>query len=109
MHQKDIKRIIRKQLKRNYPNRKQLSKKEKKAIAKAVLEEAIADYEFYQEVEAPIEELIEIQAQVQTEGIMNLKQMERFIEDYSNSNIIISNNYNRSEVFKGCCKDQDYA
>ena len=39
MHHKNIKQIIRKQLKKQYPNWKQLSKKQKKAISKAVLNE----------------------------------------------------------------------
>ena len=50
MHHKDIKAQIRKQLKTNYPNWKRLSRKEKKAIAKMVLDEVIKDYDFSQEI-----------------------------------------------------------
>jgi len=48
MHYKNIKRIIRKQLKKQYPNWKQLSKKQKKATSKAVLNETVAQYDFDQ-------------------------------------------------------------
>ena len=53
MHHKDIKVQIRKQLKTNYPNWKRLSRKEKKAIAKMVLDEVVKDYNFSQEHSAP--------------------------------------------------------
>jgi len=41
MHHKAIKAKIRKQLKTQYPNWQCLTKKEKKAIAKKVLDEAV--------------------------------------------------------------------
>jgi hypothetical protein len=46
MHHKAIKAQIRKQLKTKYPNWKRLSRKQKKAIAKMVLNEAVKDYDF---------------------------------------------------------------
>lgn len=46
MHHKEIKAIIRKQLKREYPNWKRLTKKKKREIANSVLEEVVKGYEF---------------------------------------------------------------
>ncbi len=57
MHHKNIKLIIKKQLKKEYPNWKKLPHKEKKAIAKKVLDVAKAEYDFSQEIEASLGEL----------------------------------------------------
>lgn len=85
MHHKDIKSQIREQLKNNYPNWRNLIFKEKKAIAKKVLKEAIREYDFTQEVGAPIEKLLCIEEQMPTAGIMNLEAMARFIKNHHNS------------------------
>ena len=99
MHHKNIKRIIRKQLKKQYPNWKQLSKKQKKAISKAVLNEAVAQYDFEQDIQIPLEELIGIEEQTQMDGIMNLKEMAHFIDVFNSGKLINFNNYNRSSLF----------
>ncbi len=78
MHHKDIRAQIRKQLKTNYPNWKRLSRKEKKAIAKMVLDEVIKDYDFSQEINTPLSELLGIEDQLPKAGIMDLMAMERF-------------------------------
>ena len=75
MHHKDIKSQIREQLKNNYPNWRSLIFKEKKAIAKKVLKEAIREYDFTQEVGSPIEKLLCIEEQMPTAGMMNLEAM----------------------------------
>ena len=49
MHHKAIKAQIRKQLKTRYSNWDRLSRKEKKSIAKKVLEEVVKDHDFKQE------------------------------------------------------------
>ena len=85
MHHKDIKLQIRKQLKTNYPNWKRLSRKEKKAIAKMVLDEVIKGYDFSQEINTPLSELLGIENQLPMAGIMDLAEMERFIEAHQNS------------------------
>jgi len=51
MHHKDIKAIIRKQLKTNYREWKRLKKREKREIAQKVLDEVLADYDFKKEAE----------------------------------------------------------
>lgn len=99
MHHKDIKRIIRKQLKNKYPNWTRITKKEKKAIAKMVLEEVVSCYDFNQEVEAPIEELLCLEEQMPTAGIMNLEAMARFIKNHEKSKLY-SIHRNRSNVYK---------
>lgn len=55
---------IRKQLKTKYPNWKRLSKKEKRVIAKMVLDEVVKDYDFSQEVKTPLSELLGIDEQL---------------------------------------------
>jgi hypothetical protein len=80
MHHKAIKAQIRKQLKTKYPNWKRLSRKQKKAIAKMVLNEAVKDYDFSRQVDTPLAELLGIQEQLPTAGgIMDLEAMGRFI------------------------------
>ncbi len=85
MHHKAIKAQIRKQLKTRYPNWQRLNKKQKKAIAKRVLDQVVENYNFNQEVITPVEELLGIEAQLPTAGIMDLGEMARFIESHENS------------------------
>jgi len=84
MHHKAIKVIVRKQLKSNYRNWKYLHKKEKRRIARMVLEEVVKNYDFNQEIEAPKPELLGIDNQLHTPSIMNLDEMERFIDSHKN-------------------------
>jgi hypothetical protein len=85
MHHKAIKAEIRKQLKTRYPHWQNLTKKEKKAIAKKVLDETVYNYDFKQDVTTPIEVLLGIESQLPTAAIMNLDEMGRFIEGCQNS------------------------
>jgi len=87
MHHKAIKTQIRKQLKTNYPNWKRLSRKQKKAIARLVLNETVKDYDFSQHVDTPLAELLGIDEQLPTAGIMDLEAMGRFIAAHENSMI----------------------
>jgi hypothetical protein len=88
MHHKHIKLLIKKQLKRKYPHWKTLTKKQKKAITKKVVEEVTAHYDFTQPVTAPIEELLGIEEQVPIAGIMNMEKMAQFIDNCKNSRLI---------------------
>jgi len=64
MKEKDIKRIIRKQLKSNHPNWHRISRKRKKEIVKEITDAVAADYQvFDEEPGIPIEELIGIEQQ----------------------------------------------
>jgi hypothetical protein len=82
MHQKQIKALIRKQLKKEYPNWKRLSNKQKKALAKQVLHAVVAEYDFQQEISTPPEELLGIEEQVPMEGMMTLEEMQAFVDTF---------------------------
>jgi len=96
MHHKNIKLIIRKQLKQQFPNWKNLNRKNKKEISRKVLAEVTTNYDFEQEISAPKEELLGIDQQGPREGILNLDEMAAFIEMINNSNIIKFSKYNGS-------------
>jgi len=85
MHHKAIKAEIRKQLKTRYPHWQRLTKKEKKGMAKKVLDEVVNNYDLNQEVTTPLEVLLGIESQLPTASIMNLDEMERFIEGCKDS------------------------
>ncbi|MCI5139044.1 MAG: transposase, partial [Candidatus Electrothrix sp. AR1] len=55
MHNKNIKRIVRKELKQNYPNWNRLNPKTKKEISRKVLAQVASKYDFKQEISAPPE------------------------------------------------------
>jgi predicted translin family RNA/ssDNA-binding protein len=82
MHHKNIKAIIRKQLKTNYRGWKNLTKRKKKQIAKQVLTEVVADYDFSKEIETAEAELLGIAQQELTSGVMDLDEMARFIDSH---------------------------
>ena len=63
MHYKNIKAIIRKQLKTNYRDWKQLKKREKREIAKKVLDEVVTGYDFSKEIETDKRDLLGIEQQ----------------------------------------------
>lgn len=98
MHHKAIKAEIRKQLKTRYLNWHRLSKKEKKAIAKKVLNEVVTNYDFKQEVTTPVEMLLGIETQMPTAAIMNLDEMGRFIDSHKNSVLFKLNSKKRSPL-----------
>jgi len=57
MQAKDIKRLLIKQLKTNFPNWPRLTKKEKKALAEQAIIEVMADYNTEQSKHVPLHEL----------------------------------------------------
>ncbi len=75
MHPKDIKLIIRKQLKKQFPNWKRLSRKEKKEIA------------------------LGIEQQMPTRGIINLDSMAQLVDTVSKSRITKLSNSKRSAIY----------
>jgi hypothetical protein len=88
MTHKDIKNTVRKQLKKEYPNWKRLSKKEKKTIAKEVVREVESCCDYEQPIRTPLPELLGIESQVGVESkIMNLEAMGKFISDIENGNL----------------------
>ncbi len=88
MHHKDIKAKIRKQLKIEYPNWKRLSRKKKKAVAKMVLDEVVNGYNFNQEADTPMAELLGKEEQSSIAGFMDLEAVARFIDSHYNSLVI---------------------
>jgi hypothetical protein len=99
MHHKNIKSIIKKQLKSQYPNWKWLKRKIKKAIAKEVLKEVTADYDFTNEITVSPVELLGVEEQVPVKGIITLKEMAGFIEKVNQSSIIRYSSYKRSPLY----------
>ena len=88
MHHKNIKLLVRKQLKKQYPNWRLLSKKEKKEVARKVLAEVTAEYDFKSDITASPSELLGIEQQVTTTGIIPLDKMAQFIEMINKNSII---------------------
>jgi len=88
MHKKEIKAIVKKQLKREYPNWKRLTKNEKKEIATKVLEEVEKGYDFSKEIETPKHELLGIEQQTLNDEIMSIEEMERLIGNHKKSKLI---------------------
>ncbi len=82
MHHKQLKALIRKQLKKEYPHWKQLSKKEKKRLAKEVLHAVVEASDGQQDLTMPSEELLGIEEQVPMEGMMTLEEMQAFIDTF---------------------------
>ena len=80
MHHKNIKVIVRKQLKTQFPNWKRLGRKVKQTLVKQVLAEVEAKYDFNIPVTTSKEELLGIEGQASYKGIINLQEMARFID-----------------------------
>lgn len=96
MHHKNIKLIARKQLKKQFPNWSRLPGKIKKQVARDVLAEVIEGYDFTQEIQAPVHELLAIETQLPGKGIISLDEMARFIDTVKQSKIIKFSELKRS-------------
>ena len=79
MQEKDIKRLVVKQLKKDCPNWSRIPRKEKKLLAKDALEAIMKGYSLDKEVDVPMSELTGVHAI--SEDIMTLSQMEELIEE----------------------------
>jgi hypothetical protein len=79
MREKDIKRQVLKQLKKNFPNWKKLKRKEKKRIAKEVLAKIFEENSKEEPKAIPIHELTD--TPIPTEGIIKLADMEAFVQN----------------------------
>lgn len=99
MHHKNIKLIVRKQLKNQFPNWKRLPKTRKRELARKVLAEVVAEYDFKQEVEASIGELLAIDTQLPTKGIIPLDEMAHLVEKIHNNKITSLCSYRRSTTY----------
>ena len=99
MHHKNIKAMVRKQLKSNYRNWNRLNKKAKKRVAKMVLDEVVKDYDFSHEIKTTEPELLGIENQLPTPGIMNLEGMETFINSHKNDVLFKLNKHKRHATY----------
>ena len=99
MHHKNIKAIIKKQLKTNYRDWNRLKKREKRELAKKVLAEVVADYDFSKEIETDKLDLLGIKQQELTSGMMNLEEMARFVEDNENDVLFKLNKIKRHPLY----------
>ena len=99
MHHKNIKLLVRKQLKKQYSNWSRLGKKIKKEIARKVLAEVTAEYDFKSDITASPSEVLGIEQQVAATGIITLDEMARFIEMIHKNSIIKFSNYKRSPLY----------
>jgi len=99
MHHKNIKAIIRKQLKTNYKGWKNLTKRKKKQIAKQVLDEVVSNYDFSKEIETAKAELLGIAQQGLTAGMMNLDEMARFIDSHERDVLFKLNKKRRHPLY----------
>jgi len=88
MQHKNIKRVIKKQIKKEHPNWKRLSKKEKRKVSQQITEAVIDKYNFKQEIDVPIEELIGIETQTPNENIIPLTEMDILIDDFHKNSMI---------------------
>ena len=79
MREKDIKRLVVKQLKKNFPDWRRLTRKEKKRLAQQVLDEVVADYTGENLEKVALNELTNT-PQPPT-GLIGLSQMEGFIKE----------------------------
>jgi hypothetical protein len=68
MHHKNIKLIVRKQLKNQFPSWKRLPKRDKKELARKVLAEIASEYDFKQEINTPVDQLLTIEGQHPVRG-----------------------------------------
>lgn len=99
MHHKNIKLLVRKQLKKQYPNWNCLNRKTKKEIARKVLAEVTAEYDFNGDITASPSELLGIEQQVAAIGIITLDEMARFTDMINKNSVIRFSNYKRSPLY----------
>lgn len=88
MHHKNIKRVVKKQIKKEHPNWKLLSKKEKREASQQIAEAVVDRYNFKQEIDAPLEELIGIETQTPNDDIIPLSEMDILIDDFHKNSMI---------------------
>lgn len=95
MHEKHIKHLIVKQLKKDFPYWRRLPKKQKKNLAKQALDEVICKYKFDEEVREPLHVLTGTPAI--PEGIIPLGKMEQLIANITRG--LFDMNTKRSQMY----------
>jgi hypothetical protein len=87
MHNKNIRRIITKQLKKSLPNWHRMTRKSKKELTLEIIDEVMGDYDYSRELDIPIEELTGVEEQKPSGGIRSLPEMASYIENYYSDNL----------------------
>jgi len=87
MHKKDIKRLIKNQLKSAHPDWHKLPRKAKKELISQITTEIMNDYDFEKELNIPIEELIGIEEQAPSSEIKTIKEMGEYIDNFHDGNL----------------------
>ncbi len=82
MHRKNIKRIVQRQLQINHPGWKKMRKKDKKGLTRQIMQEVVDNYDFKQELNIPIENLIGLDHQMPSKGIIPLNKMGQYIDSF---------------------------
>lgn len=78
MQEKDIKRLVKKQLKKKFPDWKKLTRNEKKCLVKQTLDSVLTNYDFNANINVPMNELLG--TQTISDGIIPLSEMKDFID-----------------------------
>ncbi|MBT4263901.1 MAG: hypothetical protein HN580_08920 [Deltaproteobacteria bacterium] len=85
---RNIKRLVQKQIKKEHPDWKLLSKKEKREVSQQIVKAVIDQYDFKQEIDAPLEELTGIESQMPNDDIIPLSELDVLIDDFHKNSMI---------------------
>ena len=91
MHEKNIRLLITKQLKKKLPLWTILTKDEKKSFAQEVMDYVTNTYDYSKPLDMPIEELTGIEDQMPSEGIISLSEMPDYIKDFYSNKLLSFN------------------
>lgn len=87
MHQKNIRQLIVKQLKKKIPHWNKMVRKSKKELTKEIIDEIEGNYDYSQTLDVPIDNLIGIGAQQPSGGIRSLPEMAAYVENFHSDNL----------------------
>ena len=91
MHEKNIRLLITKQLKKKLPLWTILTKDEKKSFAQEVMDYVTNTYDYSKPLDMPIEKLTGIEDQMPSEGIISLSEMPDYIKDFYSNKLLSFN------------------
>ncbi len=89
MHIKNIRWLVRKQLKTKHPHWNRMTKKIKKALTQEVVDEVVKNYDYSQTLDLPVEQLTGIDNQIPSGGIRSLSEMADFIDNFHKDNFFL--------------------